>query len=159
MLYQLNSFEVLFWIYYNLEWYNQKVRMKINSLKSIFLDRVKTLISYNIWKIADNIQFKLFVVAHSCEIGHIKCGDGLQCVQKSALCDGKEDCSDGSDEEEEMCKGKLKEINYCKFVEVVILCVSCSFCTISSFLYSSYITLKRISFCKFYDSHHVGSQV
>ncbi|VDI08812.1 Hypothetical predicted protein [Mytilus galloprovincialis] len=45
------------------------------------------------------------VQAHSCEIGHIKCGDGLQCVHKSALCDKEvTDCSDGSDEEEEMCK-------------------------------------------------------
>ena len=43
----------------------------------------------------------------------MKCSDG-QCVSKKLLCDGNDDCSDGSDESAEFCIG-LKNSNKATF--------------------------------------------
>ncbi|XP_014662216.1 PREDICTED: basement membrane-specific heparan sulfate proteoglycan core protein-like [Priapulus caudatus] len=36
----------------------------------------------------------------TCPRGFFRCGDGIQCVDPRRLCDGREDCNDGSDERE-----------------------------------------------------------
>jgi len=40
-----------------------------------------------------------------CSEAEVKCDDGLQCVTKAHYCDGYKHCLDGSDENEENCKG------------------------------------------------------
>ena len=34
----------------------------------------------------------------NCTRDYVKCGDDLRCILAGKLCDGREDCSDGSDE-------------------------------------------------------------
>ena len=43
---------------------------------------------------------------YTCRGGRVKCPGGLQCIDKDYMyCNGKEDCSDGSDESGSFCKG------------------------------------------------------
>jgi integrin beta 2 len=41
----------------------------------------------------------------TCADGYTKCSDGEKCIRSSSVCDGfRNECGDGLDEEEEMCK-------------------------------------------------------
>ena len=40
-----------------------------------------------------------------CEEGELKCSDGRECIPETEMCDGRNDCFDGSDESN--CKGLL----------------------------------------------------
>lgn len=42
-----------------------------------------------------------------CPNGTFSCTNGLQCISASEVCDGAADCSDGTDERAEMCKGMV----------------------------------------------------
>lgn len=37
----------------------------------------------------------------------VKCDDGMQCINPYDICDGYTNCNDKSDEDKDMCKGKL----------------------------------------------------
>ena len=43
--------------------------------------------------------------ARSCEQYEQKCDDGIKCILVENVCNGYNDCSDGSDEDEK-CRGK-----------------------------------------------------
>ena len=46
-----------------------------------------------------------------CEESKVKCLEGLQCIPKWSKCDGIQDCSDGSDEIEAICKGLVPTLS------------------------------------------------
>lgn len=52
-------------------------------------------------------SFSSLVVDYKCRTGERKCSDGLKCVSDYSICNGYADCEDKSDEDVEMCKGKL----------------------------------------------------
>lgn len=65
-----------------------------------------------------------FYVDKQCGLFEVKCKNGLQCIFESYLCDKEPDCYDGSDEDEDSCKGKYsrrKEINYCNEATIIII--------------------------------------
>ena len=39
----------------------------------------------------------------NCTRDYVKCGDNLRCILAGKLCDGRQDCSDGSDESTQAC--------------------------------------------------------
>ena len=45
----------------------------------------------------------------------VKCVDGLQCIPEWYMCDGEQDCLDGSDEDETICKGLLVIVKFESF--------------------------------------------
>ena len=59
----------------------------------------------------DNIAY-FFTSAYTCPRSKSKCKDGQLCVDKDFLCDGEDDCNDGSDESEEVCKGLQSARDY-----------------------------------------------
>ena len=77
------------------------------SLNCAFL--IASSVSSNVYSqyiiILINIFF--FISGYTCTPPEVKCADDLQCVNYLQLCDGHSDCDDGSDEELNMCKGKL----------------------------------------------------
>lgn len=42
---------------------------------------------------------------YECPDSYSKCGNGLQCIRKQDVCDGRGDCKDGSDEDVDNCLG------------------------------------------------------
>ncbi|XP_063688391.1 very low-density lipoprotein receptor-like [Bolinopsis microptera] len=42
---------------------------------------------------------------YTCKGEQVKCPGGLQCIWENYICDGEEDCIDGSDENGTFCKG------------------------------------------------------
>ena len=47
-----------------------------------------------------------------CTIGYVKCGNQVDCIYARLICDGTQQCPDGSDEDKEICtQGK-----YCVFI-------------------------------------------
>jgi hypothetical protein len=47
-----------------------------------------------------------------CTIGYVKCGNQVDCIYAGLICDGTQQCPDGSDEDKEICtQGK-----YCVFI-------------------------------------------
>ena len=46
-----------------------------------------------------------------CDEFEVKCLEGLQCIIKWSKCDGYQDCSDGSDEIEAICKGLVPTLS------------------------------------------------
>ena len=55
---------------------------------------------------------------YRCGRGKMKCDDGLQCIDQMDLCNRNTNCNDGSDENEEKCKGQyfLLANNVCLLV-------------------------------------------
>jgi len=50
------------------------------------------------WHISIKLQFVCFILQVDCQAGFFKCNNS-QCVFKAYICDGKNDCIDGSDED------------------------------------------------------------
>lgn len=70
--------------------------------------------------------FQTFIYQdYSCFDFDQKCADGLQCISKYSLCDGREDCTDRSDEELEVCRRKFLNrffqffSSYCKMICII----------------------------------------
>jgi len=40
-----------------------------------------------------------------CSDGNVKCNDGMHCFPESSYCDKYQACTDGTDDDPEMCKG------------------------------------------------------
>ena len=53
---------------------------------------------------------------YTCPRGTTKCPGGLQCVATGTLCDGIEECNDGSDESVDLCEGLQLLHNLTKIV-------------------------------------------
>ena len=53
---------------------------------------------------------------YTCPRWTTKCPGGLQCVATGTLCDGIEDCNDGSDESVDLCAGLQLLHNLTKIV-------------------------------------------
>lgn len=53
----------------------------------------------------------MFHTAKTCPEDFVKCKDDLQCLHVTQLCNGRRDCRDGSDENKDICNGKLQTIN------------------------------------------------
>lgn len=51
----------------------------------------------------------MFHTAKKCPEDFVKCEDDLQCLHVTQLCNGRRDCRDGSDENKDICKGKLQK--------------------------------------------------
>lgn len=49
--------------------------------------------------------FFVFYTDFQCPDKLLKCGDGMQCLRYYQFCDGDVDCHDGSDENEDFCRG------------------------------------------------------
>lgn len=45
----------------------------------------------------------IFVAERKCEDGMMKCGNQVECIYAGFFCDGERRCSDGSDEDKELC--------------------------------------------------------
>ena len=45
------------------------------------------------------------IVAWECPRGARKCKNNIQCVSETSICDGHSTCADGSDEDDDMCRG------------------------------------------------------
>ena len=55
--------------------------------------------------------FKVYVISErQCKEDQIKCEDGYQCIYDHSLCDGYTHCDDESDEDPDMCKGKISTV-------------------------------------------------
>lgn len=56
--------------------------------------------------IVDFIYIKLLlIVDYKCPDDQVKCRDNIECIYKSGLCNQYTSCNDGSDEDEDLCKG------------------------------------------------------
>ena len=51
------------------------------------------------------VQYFFFFSDFECPRNMIKCNDQKRCIYPSSLCDGVNQCIDGSDENEATCKG------------------------------------------------------
>ena len=48
-----------------------------------------------------------FISDFVCSQGSVKCKDNIQCVRSYDLCNTYDNCNDNSDEDEDLCKGKM----------------------------------------------------
>jgi hypothetical protein len=73
--------------------------------------------------ISTNNDFYLYLSDYTCDFPDVKCSNGLKCVNYLHLCDGFNDCDDGSDETLKMCTGKLS-IPFFSYWSIYRLCQS-----------------------------------
>ena len=79
------------------------------------------------------------ILARPCKDGYTKCKDGLKCYSEMQLCDGDEDCKDGSDEDIDMCLSKYNIIG----VRIMVMLLNTTFSNISVILSRSVLLVKQ----------------
>lgn len=62
------------------------------------------------------LPYTLICLQVACQMGYFKCNNS-QCVFKAYICDGRDDCGDGSDEDERhACKSPALRSDYRLFL-------------------------------------------
>ena len=56
------------------------------------------------------------IVAWECPRGARKCKNNIQCVSETGICDGHSTCADGSDEDDDMCRGNAGKYLWCNLI-------------------------------------------
>lgn len=84
-------------------------KQRMNKIKCRY--RHKSLELVHVFSKKKKYNFVMFYYhkVKECQTGYGKCRDGIHCFPLTSLCDGRvTHCSDGSDEDEEFCRGKYR---------------------------------------------------